>query len=186
MVDFKPHVKVVQHPNPTHRSFHMNRDIVDSDEKFGFGTSAYGRHLTKEEKRRTIPPLAKSVLDRLQAIPGVTGGHVEMYEVAVEIGEAFDWKDIGPVAFGEIVNAIFPEVFGASIEVSVKVGWSGYGRPDPFDLDDDHGFRCGYNETIHRHVVEVRDPQIVDIEHLIGRPSRSSALKPPVSTPVEE
>ncbi len=163
MTSIRPHVKAVQHPNPTHRSFHITRDVTEGGcDQYGFGGS-YGFG------REKVGDLGKLLMSRLQAIPGVTSGFFHSYEITISIGEAFDWGIIGPIVVGEIVNTVFPETFGKTIEISAQVGWSYYVSPGRriWDEEDD-GQRVRYKTTAKREVVEVKDPQILDIERFLN------------------
>src|SRR3989344_4808929 len=161
MTDIKPHVKVVQHPNPTRRSFHVTREVTEGGAKrCGFGDHYF------DFDRKKPGELAQLLMDRLQAIPGVTSARFEQYEISVGISEAFDWRSIGPIVLGEIVNALFPETLGNTIEISANVGWSYHVRASSWDNDDD-GHRVRYKDTVKREVVEVKDPQILDVERFL-------------------
>jgi hypothetical protein len=41
MTDVRPHVKIEQHPNPTRRTYHVTREVMKGEEKYGWGDSAY-------------------------------------------------------------------------------------------------------------------------------------------------
>lgn len=184
MTDIKPHVKIVQHPNPTRRSYHITREVMEGDDKYGWGDSAYSRSLSLFSNKKPSQ-LVETLKDRLSAIPGVTGGHFEDYEVSIGIGEAFDWKDIGPVVLGEIVNAIFPETLSGTIEISAQIGWSYYVRPSGWDPDDD-GHRIRYKDVVSREVVEVKDPQILDVERLLNSDALQKAQEKAATEVVSE
>ncbi len=184
MTEVKPHVKVVQHPNPTRRSYHVTREVVEGENKFGFGESAYSSSLSFFKKNKP-GDLVKLIQERLQAIPGVIGGHFENYEISVAIGEAFDWSDIGPVVLGEIVNALFPETLGNTIEVSARVGWSYHAKPSSWDMDDD-GHRVRYEDTVRREVVEVKDPQVLDVERFLNAEAVQQVQQKVAAEPVVE
>lgn len=162
MTDIKPHVKVVQHPNPTRRSFHVTREVTEGGAK----NCGFGDFYFELDDKKKPGELAKLLMDRLQAIPGVTSASLKPYEISVGISEAFDWKDVGPIVLGEIVNALFPETLGNTIEISVNVGWSYHVRPSSWDNDDD-GHRVRYKDMVKREVVEVKDPQVLDVERFL-------------------
>ena len=161
MIDIKPHVKVIQHPNPTRRTIHVTREVVDGAEKFGWGDSVYRHHKVKPSENALL------LRDRLSAVSGVIGGTFGNYELDVAIGDAFDWSEIGPVVLGEIVNTLFPETFGKTIEISVTIGWAYQTRSRRMYDDDDDGHRTRYQDMASRVVVEVTDPQILDLERFL-------------------
>ncbi len=164
MTSIRPHVKAVQHPNPTRRTFHVTREVTEGGcDLYGFGDHFYSMD------RKKPGDLVKLLVERLQAIPGVTSAFIKPYEISVGIGEAFDWTSIGPIVVGEIVNALFPETLEGTIEVSAEVGWSYYVRPGSRMWDDeDDGHRVKYKDTAKRETVEVKDPQVLDIERFLN------------------
>ncbi|MDO8565179.1 MAG: hypothetical protein Q7R67_00940 [bacterium] len=181
MTDVKPHVKVVQHPNPTRRSFHVTREVTEGgSERYGFGDHYF------DIDRKKPGELVKLLADRLRAIPGVTSARFEPYEISVGISEAFDWSDIGPVVLGEIVNVLFPETLGNTIEISANIGWSYYVRPSGHSLDDDDGYRVRYKDTAKREVVEVEDPQILDVERFLNAEAVQKAEQKVTAEPMAE
>jgi hypothetical protein len=162
MTDVKPHVKIVQHSNPTCRSFHVTREVTEGgSDRFGFGD----RYFDFEKKKPG--ELVRLLTERLQAIPGVTSAFFEPYEISVSIGEAFDWRSIGPIVLGEIINTLWPETLGNTIEITANVGVAYYIRPSSWGYDDD-GHRVRYKDTVKREVVEVNDPQVLDIERFLN------------------
>ena len=164
MTDTKPHVKVVQHPNPTRRSFHVTREVTEG----GSDRCGFGDHYLDFDKKKP-GELAQLLMERLRAIPGVTSARFVPYEISVGIGEAaFDWKSVGPIVLGEIVNALFPETLGNTIEISANVGWSYYVRPSGRSWDNDDGHRVRYKDTVDHEVVEVKDPQVLDVERFFN------------------
>lgn len=182
MTSVKPHVKAVQHPNPTRRTFHVTREVTEGGcDRYGFGDhfSSFGRKKPGE--------LVKLLAERLQAIPGVTSARFEPYEISVGIGEAFDWASIGPIVVGEIVNALFPETLGNTIEISAEVGWSYYVRPGSRIWDDeDNGHRVKYKDTVKRETIEVKDPQVLDIERFLNPDAVGQAQQKVASEVVSE
>lgn len=82
----------------------------------------FGRENMFSNPFKEIPgAFAEALAKRLAEIPGVIDGHLKQYEISVGIGDAFDWRDVGPLVVGEIVKAVYPEVDGGTLEVSTKV-----------------------------------------------------------------
>lgn len=184
MTDVKPHVKVEQHPNPTRRSYHVTREVMEGDERYGWGDSAYHSYGLFSKKKPS--KFVTTLKDRLSAIPGVTGGSFSTYDIDIAIGDAFDWKDIGPIVLGEIVNAIFPETLGGTIEISARIGWSYYVRSRRMFDDDDDGHRVRYKDVASHEIFEVRDPQVLDVERLLDDSALTKVKMETQSELVEE
>jgi len=183
VTDIKPHVKVEQHPNPTRRTYHVTREVMEGDEKYGWGDSVY-RSFGLFSKSKPSEQV-KTLKDRLSSIPGVTGGSIGTYEIDIVIGDAFDWKDVGPTVLGEIVNTVFPETLGGTIEISARIGWSYYVRPSGWD-DDDDGHCVRYKDVVSREVFEVKDPQVLDVERLLNADALQKAQEKATSEVVSE
>jgi hypothetical protein len=148
------HIKVVQHPNPNMRTFHVVREVGDIDHMYGFGTdNFYGL----SGRKKNPGDYAKILAKRLSELPGVTHGHLKQYDISVGIGEAFNWRDIGPLVLGEIIRSIYPEVDGKTIEISVSIGWGYHVRPRSFGFmnDEDDGHRTRYVDTVDHETVPV-------------------------------
>lgn len=173
MTELKPHLKAVQHPNPRRRTFHVVREVYQGRHMYGFGKEdSMFSSMDKEDPG----DLAKELIKRLGMIPGVTDGHLKSYEISIGIGDAFNWKEIGPMVLGEIVSAVYPDVVGHTLEVSTEIGWSYWVRPGGrgfggmFDGDDD-GQRTRYQDMVDRQPIEVNfgaGRPMLDIEHLLG------------------
>ena|SRR3989338_1079422 len=168
--EIKPHLKVVQHPNPKRRSFHITREISSCRGMYGFGReSMMFSSLDREDPGEEAKQLAKQLAD----IPGITDGHFKQYEISVGIGDAFSWKDIGPLVLGAIVKAIYPEVVGETLDISTTIGWSYHVRPSLFGFmgEDDDGHRVHYQDMTDHQPVEVNfgiGRPTLDIEHILG------------------
>jgi hypothetical protein len=128
----------------------------------GFGSDRLGSSLFGGKPSQ----LAKTLMERLSAIPGVNGGHLHGYEVSVNIGEAFSWKDLGPIVLGEIVNTIYPEILGKTIAISAELSWTYYSSGGIWEDDDGQRIRAIY--VLDHQEFEVKDPQILDIENHLG------------------
>jgi hypothetical protein len=115
--EVKPHLVAVQHPNPVRRSYHVIREVSEMSHMYGFGRENMFSNVFKENPGA----FAEALAQRLGNIPGIVDGHLKQYEISVGIGEAFDWKDVGPLVVGEIVKAVYPEVDGGTLEVSTTV-----------------------------------------------------------------
>jgi hypothetical protein len=112
----KAHIKIVQHPNPERRTFHVNRDVCNIH-RLGFGKKEISC-FAREEKPDSLTACLATALGY---IPGVEEGHLQQYEVHVGKGEAFEWADIMPHVVGRIVAKIYPDLIGESIEVTTTM-----------------------------------------------------------------
>lgn len=174
MTELKPHLKAVQHPNQKRRTFHVVREVYQGRHMYGFGKeNTMLSMLDKEEPGE----LAKELVKRLETIPGVTDGHFKTYEMSIGIGDAFSWKDIGPLVLGEIVKAVYPDVIGGTLEVSTQIGWSYRVQPRNDGLSfsfmsmEDDGHRTRYQDMADHEPVEVdfgSGRPTLDIEHMLG------------------
>ncbi len=108
------HIKVIQHPNPTCRSYHVSREL-GKVHGYGFGVESDLCVLNEKEVEQKVKDLA-SVMG---AVPGVVRGSISLYELSVQIGEAFEWADVSPLIMGHLVKLVFPDCIGKTIEVSV-------------------------------------------------------------------
>ncbi len=172
----KPHIKVVQHPNPKRRSYHFSREVSSTRHMYGFGRESMMFSSRDENPGEEAKVLAK----RLADLPGVTDGHFKQYEVSVGIGDAFSWKDIGPLVLGELVKAYYPEAIGQTLDISTTIGWSYHVRPSEFGLfgEPDDGHRVHYQDMVDHEPVEVHmgvGRPTLDIEHLLGKEALQEA-----------
>lgn len=166
-----PHILVVQHPNSAIRSYHVTREISQMRGMYGFGPENmfYGGAFSKERPGELAESLAKA----LETIAGITEGSMKQYEISVHLGEAFDWRDIGPLVLGEIVKQVYPEADGGTLEVSTRLGWGLWVQPGSFGLfgESDDGHRIRYQHMADHEAVPVRfktGRPILDIEHLLN------------------
>lgn len=159
--EIKPHLKVVQHPNPKCRCFHLTREILYCRDTYGFGNENLIFSLSKEDPGAEAKLLAKQLAD----IPGVTHGYLKQYEISVCLGDAFSWKDIGPLVLGTIVKAVYPEVGGGTLDISTTIGWSHYVQPSSF------GFIGHNDDGLRVHYQDMTDHQPVEVNFGIGRPT---------------
>jgi len=164
MVDIKPHVKIEQHPNPPYRSYHVTVELASADQHMvHFGHDEMGGSISGMKPKG----VTRTLIERLTSIPGVNGGHIRGHEISVNIGQAFRWKDIGPIILGEIVNTVYPEILGKSIEISAELGWTYYTR-NMDDGPDDVGQRSRSMEVLDHMEFEVSDPQVLDVESFLN------------------
>lgn len=140
------HIKIEQHPNPYRRTYHVTSEVL-TEVRYGFGEDSYFGSMEKKTNEDILGLVAK-----LKAIPGIVGGIVKNYEIHLAIGEAFEWVDVGPLALGEIVKALFPEVLGSSIMISNQMVESYCVPPQGFD---DDGTRYRYFYPMKRELVPV-------------------------------
>lgn len=168
------HIKIVQHPNPEHRTVHVNRHVSNFD-SLGFGDSHYSNFDNKKPGE-----VAEKLATALGYIPGVTGGDLKQYEIAIGKGEAFTWTEVMPLVIGQIIAKIFPDSVGEMIEISTAVHYiSGdYSRQN--DIAERLGVKVEF---------DLNDPNpSLDIEHLFDPQSVRLAVdntKAP-ETPAEE
>jgi hypothetical protein len=171
MNEIKPHLKVVRHPNVKCRTFHVVREICLDRGGHGFGREdeyIYGR--SKEPG-----DLAKGLAKTLETIPGVASGSLKQYEIRVDIADAFSWEEIGPMVLGEIVKAIYPDVVGNPLLLSVSIGWGYYVAPGRSRMsifsDENDDYRTRYIDTVKRQPIEVdlgKGRPMFNIEHLLN------------------
>lgn len=174
-----PHVKIEQHPNPKRRSYHFACEVSTSKHMYGFGRDS----LMVMFDERDPGEESKKLAERLANLPGVTDGHFKQYEVSIGIGDAFSWKDIGPLVLGELVKTFYPDAIGKTLNISSTIGWSYYVRPSShgFMGDDDDGHRIHYQEMTDHEPVEVKEVNfgagrpILDVEHLFGKEALQEA-----------
>jgi len=172
-VNIKAHIKMVQHPNPTRRSYHVVRD-VSTARNYGFGSENW---MFNEKKKPGA--MAVALGKALEAIPGVVDGYLSQYEISVGIADAFDWADIAPFVVGAIIKHVYPEVDGKTIEISTNVGHSYHVRPSGWsDMDDGH--RMKYDDVSKRFEVPVdlgKGRPALDVEFLFSPPAQEVAKK---------
>ncbi|MES2668140.1 MAG: hypothetical protein V4644_00385 [Patescibacteria group bacterium] len=166
--EIRPHILVVQHPNPTHRNFGFITELSSNRNPYGFGSSHYSNF-----EKKNPGALAKTITERLLAIPGVTGGHIDKYEVSVAIGQAFSWEDLGPLVLGQLIKSIYPEVIGSELLISTRVGWVFYVRPSDFGFmgESDNGHRTRYQDMAKRESIIANlgsGRPSLNIEHLLN------------------
>lgn len=177
-VEIKAHIKMVQHPNPTRRTYHVVRD-VSAVKLYGFGQdNLFSSSFEKKKPGAVAEALAKA----LEQIPGVSSGSLSQYEVSVGIGDAFDWADIAPFVVGAIIRHIYPEVDGKTIEISTEVGHSYKVRPSGMGgmFGDDDGHRVEYNDITKRYTVPVdlgKGRPTLDVEFLFSHQAQDEAKK---------
>jgi len=111
------HIKIVQHPNPEYRTFHVSRHVCDFN-ALGFGDSHYSNPFDHKPNE-----LAEKLATALAYIPGVTGGDLKQYEIAIHKGQAFTWSEVTPHVMGQIVAKVFPDCAGGTIEVSTTMDY---------------------------------------------------------------
>ena len=186
--EIKPHLKVVQHPNPKRRSFHVVREVSTCRDMWGFGREniMFSSHDNQDPGED-----AKKLAMRLADIPGITDGHFKQYEVSVGIGDAFSWKDIGPIVLGEIVKAVYPDVIGGTLDVSTTIGWSYFVRPSSrgFMGEGDDGHRVHYQDMADHQPIEVNfglGRPLLDIENLLGKEALKEAKQRKLTETVDE
>lgn len=109
----RPHVLITQHPNLQMRTYHVTRQLSDVH-MFGFGVECM--HSSFDKKDPGV--LAKRLARALARVPGITEGHVDQYTVTVAKGHAFSWADVSPMVLGKIIQHVFAECNGSTIEVS--------------------------------------------------------------------
>jgi hypothetical protein len=163
------HIKIVQHPNSDRRTVHVNRHVSDFD-ALGFGDSHYSNFENKKPGE-----LAEKLATSLGYIPGVTGGDLKQYEIAIGKGEAFTWAEVMPLVIGQVIAKIFPDSVGEMIEISTSVNYmSGdYGRSN--DIADRLGVKVEF---------DLNDPNpSLDIEHLFDPQSVRLAVDNTPSAP---
>jgi hypothetical protein len=181
-VEIKAHIKMVQHPNPTRRTYHVVRD-VSAVRHYGFGQdNLFSSSFEKKKPGAVAVALAKA----LEQIPGVDSGSLTQYEISVGIGDAFDWADIAPFVVGAIIKHIFPEVDGKTIEISTNVGHSYQVLPSSWGNDDGH--RVKYDDVTKRYTVPVdlgKGRPALDVEFLFTRQAQDEAQKQSVEQNVD-
>lgn len=177
-VEIKAHIKMVQHPNPSMRTYHVVRD-VSAVQLYGFGQDNL---LSSSFDKKNPGTVAKALAKALEQIPGVSSGSLSQYEVTVGIGDAFDWEDVAPFVVGAIIKHIYPEVDGKTIEISTKSGHSYKVRPSEMGgmFGDDDGHRVKYNDITERYTVPVdlgKGRPALDVEFLFSRQAQDEAKK---------
>jgi hypothetical protein len=173
-VEIKAHIKMVQHPNPLRRTYHVVRD-VSAVRLYGFGQN--NLFLSSFEKKKP-GAVAEALAKALEQITGVSSGSLSQYEVSVGIGDAFNWADVAPFVVGAIIRHIYPEVDGKTIEISTNVGHSYHVTPS--DWGDDDGHRVKYNDVTQRFEVPVdlgKGRPALDVEFLFSRQAQDTAKK---------
>jgi len=191
MSEIKPHLLVVQHPNPTHRAFHVVREVYQGSFMHGFGKE----DMLSNFEKNGLTDVSKELIKRLEAIPGLASGSIKQYEVSVCIGEAFSWKDVGPLVVGEIIKTIYPDVIDGTLEISCRIGWSYYAQPGGGRLNfgfgsEDDGFRTRYQDIVDHEPVTAKlgaGRPSLDIEHMLdGRALEQARLKAKQESSAEE
>lgn len=182
-VDIKAHIKMVQHPNSTRRTYHVVRD-VSAVKLYGFGQdNQFSSSFDKKKPGVVAEALAKA----LEQIPGVNSGSLSQYEVTVGIGDAFDWADVAPFVVGAIIKHVYPEVDGKTIEISTNVGYSYY-DVKLSDWGYDNGHRVKYDDVTKRYIVPVdlgKGRPTLDVEFLFSRQAQDEAKKQTVEQSVD-
>ncbi|MBY0537958.1 hypothetical protein K2P47_01015 [Patescibacteria group bacterium] len=175
-IDIKAHIKMVQHPNPTRRSYHVVRDVCPV-RHYGFGQDNFFSSLDEKKKPGAV---ALALSKALEQIPGVSSGSLSQYEISVGIGDAFDWADISPFVVGAIIKHIFPEVDGKTIEISTNVGHTYRVPPSSFGFGEDDGQRIKYEDVTKRYTVAVdlgNGRPRLDVEFLFSPEAQNETKK---------
>lgn len=135
-----PRIVVEHHPNDIIRTFHVNQPI--SSEKL-YDTIPGAEALVKYAERNHAPSTIQTALSFYET-GGVTSVSLDIYEVRIMIGRAFDWDDIAP----QIIETIKKHLDWDEVEVSdhgsrqvygYSLGWREHSdeeMEEAVDLDD--------------------------------------------------
>lgn len=92
MQDYILGIKVESHPNTNSRTYHVRHRMVPER------ISGYicGTDYPDSKEKQDFPVLTWAIVNALRDIPGIRRVSAWPYEITIEKGNAFTWKEIEP------------------------------------------------------------------------------------------